>query len=374
MITKKVIVLMSFGGSGEGESERERAETLRQYYILQFKRLKYHIENITLHPNEPRAMVKFEVSVFETFGGEIPRRALQAIKDSDIVLGYISERNVNVIYELAVRNLLRDELVVVKEGPKSLIPIYLQTYGYVVSDPESDVNAKIRATAAGPGYQGYAAFEDGELPRDLRDYIDRNDADQFKQLKAAMTTMVDNPPRRPEFVKQIMDEYDPTLMITNSIVYYPMSMVMIKFGPKADPRADYTTDDILGDDVYVCDWNGRFEHIYGLEPDPSETTLWPGKMLVGKIQRYMDPDDFEAFQEDQRLLAERIILGKSFGVANVPLRFNDSHPLLPGHAFLPCVILKRRVGMVDRPHFLYFLVVYFDVTNRDLGKLQTVFK
>ena len=129
VVTKKVMILMPF----EGE-----ITTKNQLFKLIYQRLKYIIEdkinNDKVNPVRSRGKdCRFRVNVFLAVAGEIKDEALRTIRDSDIAIGFVCDMNVTVVYELAVRNLLRPELILIVDGEtKTLLPYYLRDYAYIV--------------------------------------------------------------------------------------------------------------------------------------------------------------------------------------------------------------------------------------------------
>ena len=93
-------------GSGQPQSERQA--------ILDVMRIKYLVENkIDVLPQGRPAgrRISYDVNVFRARTGYIPEDGLTHIDTADVLLALITEQNVNVIYELAIRNLLRDEVL-----------------------------------------------------------------------------------------------------------------------------------------------------------------------------------------------------------------------------------------------------------------------
>jgi len=109
-IEKNVAVMMPFGGT---DPQRQRR------CILNFLRIKYLIENVIevqLLPGEPESKINYKVKHARTEVGSIPDEALRTLLNADILIGLITEVNVNVIYELAVRNLLKGTLISKRQG------------------------------------------------------------------------------------------------------------------------------------------------------------------------------------------------------------------------------------------------------------------
>src|SRR5262245_19778626 len=102
MATREVVVATPVGG--EGEREHRKA-------ILNFSRLKYIIENkcevvpvaLSGQGTTAGSRVDYVVKVAQTGFDNIPGKSLRMIRDADILIALLSERNQNVAYELGYR-------------------------------------------------------------------------------------------------------------------------------------------------------------------------------------------------------------------------------------------------------------------------------
>lgn len=368
-ITKTVLIIMPFGG--EDEEKRRR-------YILKFKRLKYLTENLRVdlvRQNAPSIEVQFSASVFLTHVGDIASVNIQAIKDADILFCLISESNATVTYELAVRNLLRDELVIFVEGEQTeLLPFYLRQMAHIVDSAKvnNEVNNVIEEIVKNKTIG--LSFDDAyPFPNPLKVAIDRSDEKLRDEIGNALKTVLIKRPRRQHYIIDIMREFDPEYLLSNgnTVTYVPASVLRIRWNAKSGPYGSYSKDDQDGDPV-VCDYNGDFLKLYNYWI-PSRSPGWESDspltleyLLEGlKTRGIVETDDFEKFAADQYRLTDEIIFGDSFGNAEVPLRLNDRHavPEYRKKAYLPVLVTKRIVGQVHRPHTMYLLVVYIDVTR-----------
>ena len=126
VIKRQVVVVTGFGGA-EHVSERRA--------ILHVTRLKYLVEHMTEvlpQGRSPDTILKYKVDVLKAPIGYIPDDALTAIDSADVLIALITEQNINVIYEIAIRNLLHDETIILL-GPNAgtVLPIYLQSMAHI---------------------------------------------------------------------------------------------------------------------------------------------------------------------------------------------------------------------------------------------------
>src|SRR5262249_30393939 len=73
------------------------------------------------------AIHRFEVGV------SIPKNVAPSIAKADVLIALITELNANVIYELAIRNMLKSEVLLIVHDPESL-PIYVKDFGRIDYD------------------------------------------------------------------------------------------------------------------------------------------------------------------------------------------------------------------------------------------------
>src|SRR5262249_2048356 len=83
------------------------------------------------------------------------------------------------------------------------------------------------------------------------------------------------------------------------------------------------------------------------------------------LNEFVESKNRQRYEEDQKRLWKLIVLGPQAGVAQVPIIFNSTHPnpSMQNKAFLPCCVLKKRIGNPALEHFSYLLVVFFDGTD-----------
>jgi hypothetical protein len=99
--TRNVLVITSFGGGDQATVRKSILEFMRIKYIIERKIEVYH------RHNDPLSRLNYNVTVFKAEIGAIPSNAIDRIAGTDIVVALITEKNVNVVYELAVRNIFR---------------------------------------------------------------------------------------------------------------------------------------------------------------------------------------------------------------------------------------------------------------------------
>ena len=363
VVTKKVMILMPF----EGE-----ITTKNQLFKLIYQRLKYIIEdkinNDKVNPVRSRGKdCRFRVNVFLAVTGEIKDEALRTIRDSDIAIGFVCDMNVTVVYELAVRNLLRPELILIVDGEtKTLLPYYLRDYAYIVPTSTWINDEFLTKLAARQSAIAVKDFDVGETPMVLTAYSDENDVDTRNSIRTALQSFVNSRYIRQNSIVKVMDDLDPGQLVSRSSSYYPTSITKYVWLPRRKDKEDhylkYNETDKY--ESFICDYNYKFLELFNLNNIGKEEPL-TDERIFEELNAIVDPPDLKAFIEDQTVLEQRIVYGDYNGVAKIPIRFNSNHPdeRFRNRAYLPCSVLKKKIGNPDMTHYLYLLVMFYDVTD-----------
>jgi hypothetical protein len=386
---KRVLVLMPFGGahfSGEeepGEEQREATRVEQRRAVLEFLRLKYLLSKISA--DGPYA---FDVEIAYTLAQDIPAHALAKVSSADMVIAVLTHRNINVMYEVAVRHLLRDEMILMIGGePDEEVPVYLRDKAYLVSDPNGDVSSTIDFIAKSKSRQFAAlAFSDAAPPDSLRQTIDEFGEEEQKRLGAALAELIEAGPRRSPLIESRVappepEERSPYLSNWAEHLYYPVTVVKIDWKRMSFPdTGQYDPSDIAeGPGPVIFDANQQFLDLVQLNfssPFTAVKELREFRLTMSRIlnnlKTFMRPADHEEFQKDQiRLTDELIFKNQPCGAARVPIRLNERHPYR-NRMFLPCLIGKKVEGDTSQPHSSYLIVVYIEFTSDHLAQLEPV--
>ena len=356
-VTKSIVIIMPFGGSNP--------DAMRQYQ-LQYKRLKHLIErHIVVWSNKLNANVRYNVNVAMARATEIRRHAFDMIANAEVVIALLTEKNVNVIYELAIRNLIKPAfLMIVKGEPKDVLPIYLHNMEYIRYEEERDIDSQmiqkvIDRLAADWNVQ---LTWGKDVPEALANAVDEHDGRLNKEIVTRLEVIESSPPTWPEFLRQLGQDQHPGKAFESWICYNPTSVVKISWRKKASGLA-YDPADRIGEPV-VCSINEPFaklyDFVYKAFPDPDGPNAATAAVLLKNVAEFVDEEHLRLFKEDQTRVADRLIFKDSDGQAQVPLQFNHRHPTLPGKVFLPCMLAKRTMGDPGRPHTTYLVVSYIE--------------
>jgi len=360
--------MMPFGGHDR---------TLQRSCMLNFLRLKYIVEKEVksiIDQKGENQEIGYEVTGFYATVGGISDPAVRMIRNADILIGLITETNVNVIYELAVRSLLVDvPILIVKGDPDEMLPLYLKglsSIDYIKHTPKQILD-QIEQLAQSE-FPDPLSLET-PIPDSLKGTTDKYDKSLQEELGRALSQMEGPPmegPRGPLF-KDLLDEvarnYNPPGILQIWQTYYPTSIVKMYWKQRSRKANGYTTDDMDGQPV-VCAHNDDFLKLYDFGGDVTKDSLTM-EVLINQLKdsQIVDEADLAEFLVDQSKLTEKIILRNAFSHAKVPLRINGNHPNdeYINKAYLPCLIGKRIVGDPSKPHCMYLLVCYVEVQQFD---------
>ena len=170
-----VVVVMPFGGTG---AERRKA-------ILNFTRVKYIIEEkchvVPAVPSTTGTRVAYDVAAART-ADEIPRKALEQIRNADIVIALLSGQNQTVTYELGYRR-AREAPVILMVGSDDDLPDYEKPVAYL-DWRQHEVLNEIDSLASSD-FPPLGDFE-VDIPDALKDVIDAKDDGLINGLQLAL--------------------------------------------------------------------------------------------------------------------------------------------------------------------------------------------
>lgn len=356
-VRRNVVVIMPFG-SGKNENGAERQS------ILNLMRIKYIVEKlikVTATGAEHGSTIKYDVNVFRAPVGAVPENALDSVTGADIVIALLTERNINVIYELAIRNLLKDEPILIVQGdPEEVLPVYLKELAYVSyeHDKSTAVIQQIQRIAADQ-FPELDWNKPNRIPDGLREAIDASDhlRSEFEEAFERLERQAQRPPA---FLRKHVIDLDPGLVLSTWTTYTPYSVVRINWSRRKGPL-EYDPTDMIGEPV-IYTGNREYMELFDLNvnefPDPHGDNPLTLSNLLLRIKPYIEPGNFQKFEDDQLRLTQRIVLQDGYDQAEIPLQITDKHPKFANKVLLPCLISKRVIGSTHSPHTTYLLVAF----------------
>jgi len=352
-VTRSVLVIAPFGGN---DREKERRA------ILDVMRIKYLIERkVQVKKRRPtECLVDYKVDKHRNGAGLISPEGIRKIASADVLVALMTEINVNVAFELAVRNMLRPEVILIVRDPAA-VPVYahdLARIGYDHADNKR-IHSVIDNIAEDHGQS--LDWDDLEPPEELRRALDSIDGHMTRELRGALT-LLEESPSRSIFEQELTQDLDPGRVLGSWNTYVPYAVFRINWQRKASPQG-YNDKDREGEPMVVSgneklrqfiDWEERT-----LAPPGQPGALSLPEMIV-RIGSFMSEDVRKKFLEDQDRLYNKVILGGGFGSAKEPIVFTEDHPRFGGKRYLPTLVALRRVGNVALPHSMFLVVAYVE--------------
>lgn len=375
--SQNVFVLMSYGGD---EKEKQRRA------ILEFLCLKHMMELINQGLKRESKALKYKVDVCQTLTSDISDNALQKIAGADVIIAMLQDRNINVIYEIAFRHLLRDQMIIMVKGNASeQVPVYLRDKAHLLSPFPQKITETIEYIVKSdlPKYQDIS-FRDPLPPEDLQQAIDTHSITEMTTLKEALEEIHQKGPNPSSFIsgrqtEQGADKSQEPLRLSNwaAVLHYPISIVKFSWNKMSHLKAGrYEPTDLnSGQPPTIFDGNTEFRMLYGLEketePDLSKLNI-DASQLIEKLHSIVDPQDLEDFTNDQiRLQPELIFVNAPTGNAKIPIKLKK-HRYFQDKWFLPCLIGKQVIGKLSEPHETYLMIVYIEIDYETKLSKQTL--
>ena len=367
-VERRVTVIMPFC-SGDQDAERRS--------ILNYMRIKYIVENLVKvrplwwHSQRDKQYLKYKVSVFKTGAGEISSKAAKQIVDAHLIIALINDVNVNVVYELAIRHLLKESLIIIKDtnDEQNAVPVYLQDFAHIEyrgnkGSADRQVISKMENLAdQGPEDVRLDWELPDEYPPDLIQVIEQKDERLTRALQASIQDFEDEKIEQPGFIRDIATVVHPSRAFSSwNTEVSPYSVIRILWKKKRSKKS-YDVEDMLEKPVITCCNNAflRMLNHSGELPNPRGTQRLTAQTQLEYLSENMDPDAYRALVRDQERVFESLFLRDELTQATVPIQFNATHNReFSDRTFLPCLFGKKTVGDESSPHYTYFVVCFVE--------------
>ena len=103
---------------------------------------------------------------------------------------------------------------------------------------------------------------------------------------------------------------------------------------------------------------------FGMADSTKDLLNRDGNYLLGRLRKFMKPEDYQAFAEDQKQVFQQYSQGQ-IDHAEVPVVFNDSHPNREyrGHKFLPMIVTLGPAATRSQQVEQLLQIVYLDLED-----------
>lgn len=360
-----ITVLTSFG-SNDAE--------LEQLFQLDYHRIKHIVENkVTVISPGRSEPIKYQVEICNIRAGGISERALDKITKSNIVIAILGERNINVIFEIAIR-LFYNPIAILfyrdsgdQEGAAARNyffqhkPIYLDNFAIHPLPPADDQLKQVANQFAAQ----FNWFTPG-VPEQLATAIELRDEYFATLLQQCLQEIEHEAINVPRDMSELTERRRPEGFIKGWDVMLPTSVIQIKWKRRSERFRYLPTDMVDAEQPIVRDANDEFKNIFCINQNTHFPSQGPNKvtykMLMDSIEPFISEDNLMAFNDDQARLTESLIFGSTMTSAEVPLRMLDNHPNvnIRGKVYLPCLMAKHTVGDTDKAHTTYYIISFVE--------------
>ncbi len=363
-IKASITVLTSFGSN---DPEREHL------FQLDYHRIKHIIENqITIMSPGRADPVEYNVEICNIRAGGISERALEKITKANIVVAILGERNINVIFEIAIRLFYNPVAILFyrdrDDGEDALRnqffqhkPIYLDNFA-IHALPPADDNLKKVATEVASQFNWFTPG----IPEKLATAIDVTDQYFITLLGQCLQEIENEGINVPRDMSELTERRRPEGFIKGWDVMLPTSVIQIKWKKRAERFRYHVTDMVDTEQPIVRDANDEFKNIFCINQNTQFPSQGPNKvtyqMLMDSIEPFVSDENLDAFNVDQARLSENLIFGSTMTSAEVPLRMEENHPNvnIRGKVYMPCLVAKHTVGDTDKAHTTYFIISFVE--------------
>lgn len=401
---RTIAVMMPFGGSDV---------RLQRFYKLHFNRIRENIEvleeeekariekkhKIEVNPERDESdlidqqgpavgleradlAIDYHVEPFYTSVHSVPLEGLKAIVDADILVALVSGHNINVIYEIGIRQVVKGDTVLLVEGDANHeLPVYLRHQGYIAYEtPDPTVVGKAIQALCEIEFPSLITADFGEqneaITGIMRSLIRDHDTDLRKKIGEALKEIEFSVPADPPEIAQLFRSVDPSRIVGVWDAYFPYCVTRVKWRHRSMEEA-YAEDD-LDEKPVVCSANRAFENLFDIAraggiPDPDSSHRVTLSSLIYRLRDkgYMKPATYDRFAAEQRRLYDVLLFRCETDWATTPLVLDGEHfhPYYHRAEFIPAAIAKWTIGDVGGPHEDYYLVGFIRTDHNGTGQL-----
>lgn len=366
---KNVLILMPFqSGSTDGEKTSH----------LQKTRIKYIVEDLINIRSRtyPGSFIQYKANIVNTGVGDIETIVEQQFEKTDLFIALLSKSNVNVIFEVAILNVLQQNLVLLMDSDikSQNIPIYLKGYAFI-NFYAGDGGKAIKGAIEGLSHdQKYKIYGDDKYSNDQEiDFIkkiDEQDGRLVEILQESIYKYENGEVAPPLSFRKLVRDVHPSNALSTWNTLIPMCVLKAKWKPTKDGSSEYDGIDSLIEDPHVTTCNSYFVRILGSAIDKPNDFIEAHHKLTAEKQlkmfsKYVSKKNYAAFLEDQGEVFQKLFIQDLPAKATVPLEFKSGRHEHPdsefnGKVYLPILISKKVVGIRSSPHTTYYVIAYVE--------------
>lgn len=369
-ITKRVLILMPFRSSKEHGSKQSHLEKLRIRYI---------IENlIEIFWIKTSVKINYNVDIIFTGVGDVQKNVERKFEEADLFIALMSEQNVNVIYEIAVLNILQKDLILLLDESSKVLPFYFNDYARIPFYSEDEggedhaVKRKIDDFSRTKEFSLDCDLDsDSKYITEFKECIEKSDNRLKRALKNAIDDYEQGTVTPPQSFRRLVRDVHPSKALGTWNTYLPTSVLKVDWKPVNPSSGEYDGVESLISPPIVCSCNSGFTRLLGLAYKTPEEMLEEKGPLTGERQmnllgEFISPENREWFERDQNRIFQALFIKDRPAKAIIPLEFNlngeNQHPYssFRGKAYLPVLVGKKVLGVRSSQHTTYYIIVFVE--------------
>ena len=366
---KDVLILMPF----QSESSIGKKTS-----YLEKRRIQYIVENLINIKSRsyPDSFIKYKANIVNTGVGDIEEIVEEKFEKTDLFIALLSKSNVNVIFEVAILNVLQQNLVLLRDSDieSHNIPIYFKKYAFIEfysGEEGEEMKRFIKRLASDPNFKVYG--DDKYSKGKVDEYIEKiKNIDSYlvEKLQEDIYRYERGDVKPPLAFRKLVRDVHPSNALSTWDTLIPMCILKAKWMPTIKDTTQYEGEDSLIEPIYAVSCNTHFTRMLGTaigDPEKFIEANYPltGTAQMKMFQPYMSKENFDALEKDQIDVFEKLFIQDKPTKAVVPIGFSNSkheHPFseFRDTVYLPVLLSKKVVGIRSSPHATYYVIAYVE--------------
>lgn len=368
-INKNVVMLMPF---------RSRDKQGRTQSNLENLRIKFIVENlIDIFWRNTQIKINYTVKILLTGAGEVKDVIEDDFEEADLFIALMSEKNVNVIYEIAIVNILQKNIILLLDESPADLPVYFEGYAHIQfydTDNEGDdreIQRNIKKLSNSDSFvKKFGSKSEPNEIIEFKELITNNDYRLINDLKDAMEKYEHGQIKPPQSFRRLVRDIQPSKALGTWDTYLPTSVLRVDWKPENPETHEYDGPDSLIKSPAVCSCNYSFMRFLGSAKQHTDSFVTEGSLDGAQQMRmlgeYISDENQLWFERDQTRIFEALFLKDKPANAIIPIEFNQTgnrqHPYesFRGKVFLPILVGKKVVGVKTSQHTTYYIILFVE--------------
>ena len=368
---KSVLILMPFQSGVPIEEKASYLEKIRIKHIVE--------ELITVKSRSyPGSNIQYKANIVNTGVGVIEDVVEKEFEKTDLFIALLTKSNVNVIFEVAILNVLQQNLILLKapEIEQANIPVYLNDHAFInlyEGQEDDDIKRYIEKLSPDPNYKIHARDEySKEKEAKLKSMIEELDGRLIRGLEENISNYEQGEVKPPLSFRKLVRDVHPANALSTWTTLLPISVLKARWKPVNEDTNEHDGEEsLLEPPLHATTCNTQFTRLFGsseLVPEAflEARRLFTGQKQMEKLSEFISDENYLAFEEDQGRVFKELFIQDRPSVAKIPLTFSNSgdrrhpYPEFRGKTYMPILIGKKVVGVRSSPHTTYYFIAYIE--------------